>query len=245
MNSIKVICRTVIPLLLAVIVALGLFWFMQWLIAPDDSTPEETLRGGLARVEIAPEREQQTTQTTSSEAPPPPTALAEAAAALPVAPTLTRPTTPSTELNFTPIGLPDMQIEASVPTLGNIGAPGEGLASVAVATGISAGDFSSADQFRGRRAVPISTRAPCFPKIAHERNIEGFVEVLFVVKRDGSVNNIRVVNANPKGVFEAAALEGVRTWYYDSKQLGGATFEVKQRIPFTLDMYAFNGARKC
>lgn len=242
MAMLKTLLRTVLPFVFAIGIALGLFWFMQWLIEPDAAEPIATVRGGLDRVEITPEREQQTTQTAASEAPPPPTALAEAAAALPVAPALARPSTPSAELSFTPIAMPGLSVEAEVPTLSG---DAIGLSNIPMAANVSTGSFQTGNQFGGRRVVPISTRSPCFPQAAYDRQVEGYVEVLFVVKSNGSVANPRIVNAEPKGLFEAAAVEAVRTWYYDAEKLRGATVEVLQKLPFTLRMYAYNGARKC
>lgn len=244
MHVVKVLLRNILPLVLAIGIALGLFWFMQWLIEPDAAEPIETLRGGLQRVDIQAPTVTPNTPTTASEAPPPPTALAEAAAALPVAPDLARPTTPTAELNFTPTSMPGLAINSDIQALATDGLDIT-IGEVPSAGNIKLGDFKGAEDFGGRKVIPISTRSPCFPKAAFERNIEGTVDVLFIVKSDGSVISPRVVDANPKGFFEAPAIEAVRTWYYDSKKLRGSSVEVLQTIPFTLDMFAFNGARKC
>lgn len=251
---IKATFRTLLPLILAAAIALALFWFMQWLIAPDQAEPITTIRSGVARVQVKAEKEDTVTQTATSAPPPPPAALAEAAAALPAAPALKRPSSPNAKLNFTPINTTSLNVETSMPSVSGEGianlSSGIGnslgsLTNIPMATNVATGNFKGGETFRGRRAVPISTRSPCFPQRAFDQKIEGFVEILYVVKSDGSVTNIRVKGAQPPNLFEAAAIEAVRTWYYDEKLLRGATFEVLQKLPFTLDMHAFNGARKC
>lgn len=239
MQAVKLILRNVIPLVLAIGIALALFWFMQWLIEPDIHEPTEQVRGSMQRVDLAPEKQNTPTPQTASEAPPPPTALAATAAALPVAPALSRPTAPSAELSFTPTAMPGLSINTSNVGIQALAAEGLDITvgNVPTAGNIQVADFKTADEFRGRRVVPISTRTPCFPTPAFNRKVEGSVDVVFVVQSNGRVLNPRVVSATPKGFFEVEAVEAVRTWIYDKKLLRGAAIEVLQTIPFTLDMY--------
>ena len=56
--------------------------------------------------------------------------------------------------------------------------------------------------------------APQFPDIARARGIDGWVDLQFVVGRDGAVSDVAVVGAQPVGIFEGAALDAVRHWRY-------------------------------
>ena len=48
---------------------------------------------------------------------------------------------------------------------------------------------------------------PVYPESARLAGAEGFVDVSFVVLRDGQVGWPRVLRAEPSGFFEAAAIE--------------------------------------
>ena len=73
--------------------------------------------------------------------------------------------------------------------------------------------------------------APEYPRGAERRKIEGFVVVEFTVQPDGSVNDVAVVNAEPAGVFDSAAVKAVGRWKY--KKLDAAE-SIKTKIAFQL-----------
>jgi len=54
-----------------------------------------------------------------------------------------------------------------------------------------------------------------YPTQAREQKIEGYVKVIYDVTIDGTVANARVVEADPPGVFDAAALSAVNTWRFN------------------------------
>jgi TonB family protein len=56
--------------------------------------------------------------------------------------------------------------------------------------------------------------APRFPDVARARGIDGWVDVQFTVAIDGTVGDLKVVGAEPAGIFEQAALDAVRHWRY-------------------------------
>jgi protein TonB len=60
----------------------------------------------------------------------------------------------------------------------------------------------------------LSGSGPVYPPEAKARGTEGFVVVRYGVSLDGRVINARVDRAEPEGIFEAAALEAVRSWRY-------------------------------
>lgn len=61
---------------------------------------------------------------------------------------------------------------------------------------------------------PISQALPRYPTIAETRGIEGRVTLSITIMPDGSVRDVRVVNANPRGYFEDAAVRAVQRWRY-------------------------------
>jgi protein TonB len=57
--------------------------------------------------------------------------------------------------------------------------------------------------------LPIVKVAAIYPRRAQSRGIEGFVIVEFTVTKTGAVTSPSVVQAEPEGVFDRAALDAV------------------------------------
>lgn len=62
--------------------------------------------------------------------------------------------------------------------------------------------------------VPISTPQPAYPPEAARAGTSGEVVLSFTVNADGSVSNIELVSAKPRGVFERATQAAVRRWKF-------------------------------
>jgi protein TonB len=61
---------------------------------------------------------------------------------------------------------------------------------------------------------PVSQLLPRYPVKAQVREIEGRVRLTITIMPDGSVRDVRVMNANPQGYFEAEAVRAVQQWRY-------------------------------
>lgn len=64
------------------------------------------------------------------------------------------------------------------------------------------------------RLVPINTPAPDYPAAARRSRTSGEVVVSFVVRADGSVGDVRIVSARPRGIFERSVQSALRSWRY-------------------------------
>lgn len=62
--------------------------------------------------------------------------------------------------------------------------------------------------------VAYATRRPLIPELAWKNKTSGWVLVVFNVARDGSTKNIRVLDANPRGVYEESVVSAVKKWRY-------------------------------
>jgi outer membrane biosynthesis protein TonB len=91
--------------------------------------------------------------------------------------------------------------------------------------------------FKGRELVPLSTARPQMPEWACKKKLRGWVEVVFVVTPGGKVENVRIVDADPRGVYEGAAIESVGNWIYPR---GKTAAEVKQRVEMDPADCAYN-----
>jgi protein TonB len=62
--------------------------------------------------------------------------------------------------------------------------------------------------------VPVSTPQPQYPQDALRRGQTGEVVLEFTVNPDGTVGNMTVVEAKPRGVFERGVQSTVRRWRF-------------------------------
>lgn len=98
-----------------------------------------------------------------------------------------------------------------------------------------------------RQSVPAATTAstspvlkrrvePYYPIDARRTRRQGWVDVRFLVEADGSVSHAGVVDADPRNVFDRAALTAVERWQFVPGTRDGAPvpMEVRQRIEFRL-----------
>ena len=86
--------------------------------------------------------------------------------------------------------------------------------------------------------LPIVKVAPVYPRRALQRGIEGFVIVEFTVTKQGAVRDPIVVEANPSGIFEQAAIDAAMKFKYKPRVVNGEATEVsgvQNRITFQID----------
>ena len=86
--------------------------------------------------------------------------------------------------------------------------------------------------------LPIVKVAPVYPRRALQRGIEGFVIVEFTVTKQGAVKDVAVVEANPEGIFEQAAMDAALKFKYKPRVVNGEPAEVsgvQNRITFQID----------
>lgn len=57
--------------------------------------------------------------------------------------------------------------------------------------------------------------APEVPMSARRKAITGFVKVRYLITERGSVERLKVIDAKPKGIFEAGVLAALQQWTYE------------------------------
>jgi bla regulator protein BlaR1 len=90
--------------------------------------------------------------------------------------------------------------------------------------------------------VAIHMQRPVYPQVALLRGIEGRVVVEFSVATDGSVQNMRIVSAEPEGIFDQSALHAMRGWKY-AAGAGFAQKRYRQAVAFTLRAESAKGTQ--
>ncbi|MCG9966398.1 energy transducer TonB [Shewanella xiamenensis] len=80
-------------------------------------------------------------------------------------------------------------------------------------------------------ALPLVQVSPRYPIEASQNGKEGYVVVGFDITAEGTVSNVRVLDANPKRVFDKAALSAVQNWKYKPKfDAGKAVPQLNQQV---------------
>lgn len=95
-------------------------------------------------------------------------------------------------------------------------------------------DEAEDDGFRLQR---INNVAPSYPRKAHADGIEGWVDLQLTVNPQGRVEDVTVLDAEPKQVFERAAIRAAVKWRFRPPEDAGITTNRsgRIRINFRLD----------
>lgn len=222
-----------LPFAGALVITLLLFQIMQFLIKPPDEIPRPPPSLNVMEiVELQPEQEDSTSDQASSAAPPsapPPPAL----------PSLSNLTIPVQQAPSVNVSMPQPEVSADIGTGQSFGKAFGGFGS---GTGSGKDGFGSGKGFKGKPLVPLSTARPQAPEHACKRGIEGWIEIVYVVTGEGRVADIKIIDAQPRGVFEASVIESVSEWLYERNYVGGKPVarQVKQKIEYKNEDCAYN-----
>jgi protein TonB len=74
--------------------------------------------------------------------------------------------------------------------------------------------------------LPIVKVQPIYPRRALSRGIEGYVIVEFMVTKLGTTQGVKVVEAEPPGYFERAAIKAAQKFKYKPKVINGEPVDV-------------------
>lgn len=94
------------------------------------------------------------------------------------------------------------------------------------------GGFASDGEY-----LPIVKVAPQYPRRAQTRGIEGYVLLEFIVTATGAVRDPVVIESEPGGIFDRAAMNAALKFKYKPKVVNGEPVEVagvRNRITFEL-----------
>ena len=69
-----------------------------------------------------------------------------------------------------------------------------------------------------------------YPPAAKADGIEGYVVIRYDVSVDGAVINAEVVESEPEGVFDQAALESISQWLFRPPVVRGKVTETLDRV---------------
>ncbi len=115
----------------------------------------------------------------------------------------------------------------AIPNLGLAPGIGGGPFLGAMGGGLGTGDSD---------IIPLVRISPQYPRQAAMDRIEGTVTMEFIVNADGTVRNVRIVSANPPGVFEQAAITAALKWKFKPKVINGKAVEQKGVQPMVFKL---------
>jgi periplasmic protein TonB len=208
--------RLLPPLALSLAFSLGFFWLMYGVtnIAGQIAGKSEALQT-IDFVRLKRDSEIETLERRKP--PPPPPKEPPPPARMKVASSETQQ-----QQAPTPFAMPNLDLTTSVgggPFIGEMGSGGAALA------GLFDGDI-----------IPLQRLPPQYPRDAARNRITGWVQLEVQVNADGSVRGARVVDAKPKGLFEASAVAAVLKWKFKPRVINGQPVAQRgmQKIEFNL-----------
>lgn len=183
--------RFLVSILLGAAVTFALFSFMAFLVSSSDRSKEEKLENIVVEVNTTPPKSAAETRRRVPPPPPPPPK------------TPPKPQAPEPEANNANSGL-------------SFNMPGVQLAGAS--TGISA---PGAGFGRDGEATPIVRIEPKYPIQAARDGKEGWVKLSFTINEIGGVEDVKVIDAQPKRIFDKEARRALRKWKYKPKVVDG------------------------
>ncbi|MBX2813605.1 MAG: energy transducer TonB [Myxococcales bacterium] len=115
---------------------------------------------------------------------------------------------------------------------------GVALVGTQIDVGVDMVDISMTAGPANNEAVPIVRIEPIYPRRAADQFIEGWVQLKFDITPTGATANVKVVAAQPKRIFDRAAVQAVSKWKYKPKVVEGQAMVQRGllvRLDFKLD----------
>jgi TonB family protein len=82
----------------------------------------------------------------------------------------------------------------------------------------------------------IVARDPVYPPQALRDGTRGWVELEFTIAPNGTVRDIQVVSAEPRGVFDRAASEAVAAWRFRPRVVNGQPVAQRSTVTMRFDV---------
>ena len=191
-----------------VLLAFMVFWLMQWMIQPQQA-------GNHASDEIAMVDFIRALQDSDSEKKP-------------------RQTKEPPEPKIPPM-LKVPALQQSAPQKLDIAMP-HIHSSLASFKGDAMGGMLSGYGFGDSDVIPLVQVEPRYPPQAISRKIEGYVVVRLKISKLGAVEEVTVVDAEPRGVFEREAIKAAWRYRFKPKLVDGKPVPQVATLPFEFNL---------
>ncbi len=200
--------RLLVSILLGALVTFTLFFFMAFLVSNSDRAKEEKLENIIVEVNTTPPKSSAEQRSRVPPPPPPP----------PKAPPKAQAPEPevSNSNGGISFNLPTVQLAGASTSMS---APGSGFG-------------------RDGEATPIVRIEPKYPIQAARDGKEGWVKLSFTINEIGGVEDVKVIEAQPKRIFNKEAKRALRKWKYKPKVVDGKPqkqFGLAVQLDFKMD----------
>ncbi len=192
--------RLTVACLLALAFNGGMFSFLGTLTRSHVEAPE---RQEAARIEFSQVRRDSETKTIKRQKPEPEKPVKTSASA------------PKMETS---------SIGGAKPSIGPI-TIGYGAGAIVDVAGVLGGPMAVSVGGADRDEMPLVRVEPVYPERALSRGIEGWVLVEFTITAAGTTTDVRAVESQPPGVFDASGIKAVQSWKYTPKVEGGSAVD--------------------
>ncbi|WP_313554350.1 TonB family protein [Stutzerimonas nitrititolerans] len=211
------LARVGLSFIAACVVALSLFVLMLSMVTPSGSevVDDPVAIANFVRMDG---RNEDTSTRSRQQAPQPPQPKT------PQPPTPPTPTmaTPSANLPKLDLALPNIDsgisISAPTPSLSGLTAGASAPAAVPAPSVEGAGQPGGPEQ----EVMPLNDVRPEYPYRARQRGIEGHIKLAFTITAAGTVENIRVLESEPRNIFDREARRAAARWRFAPRTENGA-----------------------
>lgn len=200
--------RLLLSLIVGAVITFLLFVLMAFLVNSDDAITNVAKEQIVIEINSTPPESKAQTRTRVPPPPPPPP-----------------PEPPKQQMVQQASNLDAGTIGFNAPTV-DVGGVSGGV-----------GDPASA-MMRDGDATPIVRIEPKYPVQAARDGINGWVKMRFSIMPDGSVDEVEVVDAQPKRVFDREAIRALKRWKYKPKIENGVALKqtgLMVQLDFNLD----------
>lgn len=200
--------RLIVSILVGAAVTFALFVLMAKLIANSSRPAEEAAPTPV--IDIVMSEPDSSTQTRTRVPPPPPPPPQQPPKMEPQEPEAADPSADGINFNMPSVDMGGASVD--------IGAPGA--------------------MQRDGEATPIVRIEPKYPIQAARDGKEGWVRLSFTINEVGGVDDVEVIEAEPKRVFDREAKRALRKWKYKPKIVDGKPvkqFNMRVQLDFTLE----------
>lgn len=212
--------RVGLSFIAACVVALLLFVLMLSMVNPPRSevTDEPVAIANFVRMDS---RNESTATRSRQQAPQPP----QPKTPQPPTPPTPSMASPSANLPKLDLQLPNIDTGiaiASAPAPSLSGLTAAAAPSAAPAPAPSATDLAAQSGGPEQEVMPLNDVRPEYPYRARQRGIEGHIKLAFTITAAGKVENIRVLEASPRNVFDREARRAAARWRFTPRTENGS-----------------------
>lgn len=110
------------------------------------------------------------------------------------------------------------------------------VASESAVTPPAAGQLMAPGVVAADQLDRVVTRDPVYPPQALRNGTKGWVELEFTITPNGTVRDIQVVAAEPRGVFDGAASDAVAAWRFRPRVVNGQPVAQRSTVTMRFDV---------